>query len=481
MLEKNETTRLNTEFTCGGEAIVVHALTIQDSEVIREAKHWTTGVRGPLVDDPNLLSDADLTTFATEAIAVGARVLSHAAISSDTRALQALVQDVGNKSSEAIRHAAEATVKATKDASDAVSKVANDAKKALTEADEKSRKEITNVVSTTKQELGSEINRIFGGDHPEILEKLKPVLDKVSATLETQVRKNTAELMERATKQLDPSDPTSPLAKHQAHVEKQQEALTKQIEKGHNELAAKVDELSTAIKVQDARTSLAKVTTIKGGSFEGQLHAVLRDIAAGLGDEYEDTTTLTGLLPRSKKGDGVLSVDGEAPKIVIEMTDSARASWATYLDEAERNRGAIVSLGIVRTIDQNNSQSIRTVGKRRTVLAFDPDNDDPELLRTVVHLLRTIAVAASSRSGTAEVATAEEKIAEAQQMLGKIDAIKKAASSIQKNATRIDSECTSISTGIHRLLDEALVALAGSGVADSTIDSAIPNVATNAA
>ena len=39
--------------------------------------------------------------------------------------------------------------------------------------------------------------------------------------------------------------------------------------------------------------------------------------------------------------------------------------------------------------------------------------------------------------------------------------MKRLATGIQKSATKIDSECTVIGTAIHRLLDQALVALAG--------------------
>ena len=60
-------------------------------------------------------------------------------------------------------------------------------------------------------------------------------------------------------------------------------------------------------------------------------------------------------------------------------------------------------------------------------MAFDPEHDDPELLRTVVMLLRAAALAASARTGATEIATAEEKIDEALEQLGKIDEIKKSA------------------------------------------------------
>ena len=81
--------------------------------------------------------------------------------------------------------------------------------------------------------------------------------------------------------------------------------------------------------------------------------------------------------------------------------------------------------------------------------------------KQIAPALRTVAIAASVRTGDAEIDTAEEKIGEAVTQLDKIDTIKKAAGSIQKGAAKIESECTSITTAIRRLLDQALVALAG--------------------
>lgn len=156
----------------------------------------------------------------------------------------------------------------------------------------------------------------------------------------------------------------------------------------------------------------AKVTPIKGDTFEDQLNTVLTAIAAGLDDEYTDTHATVGAVSRSKKGDG-LTVNGGAARVVIEMTDSARDNWTAYFDEAERNRHAAASLGFVRTPDQNGGQSIRVLGPRRIVLAFDPGSDDPELVRTIVMLLRTGALAAATRKGAHQIATAEEKITEA--------------------------------------------------------------------
>ncbi|MFC7358877.1 Fis family transcriptional regulator [Nocardioides astragali] len=453
-------------FNGTGSAVIISELEIDHTDVVGEARHWVGGERGQRCDDLTELADADLTRFATEALVFGAKALALTAQTTETRALERMLKDVGEKTAEATRKAGEATSMATRSATETVVKAAADAKKAITDADEVTRKHLADAVTSTKKDLLEETRRLFGGDNPELLERLQPVLDKFSAALEKQVQTSTTELLEKATRQLDPSDPTSPMAKHAATLAEQQERFSKQIEKGQAELSAKVEDLSTALKVQGAKSSIAKVTPIKGSSFENQIHALMSDIAAGLGDEYEDTTTKTGLVPRSKKGDGLLSVNGQTARVVVEMTDSARANWGEYFNEAERNRGASASLGVVRSADQNGGHSLRVLGQRRIVLAFDPSQDDAEVFRTVILLLRTVAIAASIRMGEAEIDTAEEKIGEAVAQLDRIDVIKKTAGSIQKGATKIESECTAITTSIRRLLDQALISLAGSAAGD---------------
>ncbi len=115
---------------------------------------------------------------------------------------------------------------------------------------------------------------------------------------------------------------------------------------------------------------------------------------------------------------------------------------------------------------------MRVLGPCRIVASFDPDHDDPQLLRTIVMLLRTVAIAATARTGAAEIATAEEKIAEALSQLDKINTVKKLASGIQKNASKIDSECAGIRAAIERLLNLALSALGGAASANATDDFA---------
>lgn len=448
-------------FDNGAVAVVIEQLTIRDREVVREAQRWISGERGPLVENLDVLASANLTNYVTEAVRIGAHALSVTGQAQEAHALERMLKDVGDKTAHSTSQAADLTARAVREASDVIMTAARDAKTAITDVNTLSRKELTTAVTAAKQDLNTELRRMFAGESPEFVERLQPLLDKFGADLDTKVSAGTAELLAKAAKQFDPSDPTSPMAKHAAELTARQEQLTRQLVNQHTELTSKIDEVSTALRVQEATTALARVTPIKGESYAGSAHAVLIGIAAGLGDDYTDTSATAGRLPRCKKGDGVLSLNDGAARVVIEMTDSARTGWTDYLAEAERNRDAVASLGLVRSIDQNGGQVLRVIGTQRLVLAFDPDNDSPDLLRTVVMLLRTTAVATASRKGVHQVATAEEKIGEALNQLVKIDSIKRLSATVQKSATKIESECTALNAAVRRLLDEALVALVG--------------------
>lgn len=253
------------------------------------------------------------------------------------------------------------------------------------------------------------------------------------------------------------------MSKHARALVEHKESLSSTLEKHHTDLSTKVDELVTAIKVSASAAGAAdatvRVTPLKGDTYESRVEVLMGEIATGLGDEYVDTNSTTGGLARSKKGDGVLSVDGGSARVVLEMTDSKRGQWNDYLDEAERNRDARASLGLVRNPAQNNGNTVRCISERRIVLAFDPNTDDPDLLRTVVQLLRVATVSASTRHDREELHTADEKIREAIAMLTKIDDIKKTASTIRSNADKIERESGSARSALARLLSEAQSAL----------------------
>ncbi|MFF0452940.1 Fis family transcriptional regulator [Nocardia africana] len=448
----------NAHFTDNNTAVAVEQIVLRDRDVLREAQRWTSGHRGPIVDDPETLATADLSAFITEVVKCGAVALAATGQASDAKELERMVAEVGEKAAASAARAAELTGQAAKDASAVMTKTVDSAKKALAEADANYRKEMATTVNTATANITDQINRLFGGSDPELVARLKPVLDQFSTELSMKAAAGTQELIATATKQFDLNDPTSPIAKHTAALDARQLQMSDLLMANHADLAKRFEDMTAALKVREARAALVSMTPRKGESFAAGIHRFMEPIAAGLGDEYYDTGAIVGALPRCKKGDGLLTT-ADGARVVIEITDSQRKDWSEYLDEAERNRQAAASLGIVRAPEQNGGETLRVLGPRRVVLAFDPDTDEPDLLRACVLLMRAASATVVARGGGEQLATATEKVQSALTKLEKLATAKKSADVIRREVTKIDKTVTDFATEVELILAEAVTAL----------------------
>ncbi|WP_280447679.1 Fis family transcriptional regulator [Nocardia cyriacigeorgica] len=465
MIDTTTTEQTGAHLDRDTNAVIIDHVVVHDADVVHEARHWTAGTRGPAVDDTGLLDAADLTSFVTEAVKIGAHALSATGQAQEARALEQMMRDLGEKAAQSSISAAKVAEQSAQNAAKTVGDAVAEAKKVILEAEVNGRRAFIESVSTAKEDFGNELRRLFGGENPELLDRLGPLLDRFSADLDAKVKSGTTDLLSTAAKQFDMSDESSPMAKHAAELHRRQQQLAEHIDRQHRELTDKFDELTRELQIRAAKQSMSAVTPLKGNTYADPLHALLTEMAAGLGDEYVDSSGVTGLIANSRKGDGVLRIAGGSANVVVEMSDSARKDWNGYLDEAERNRDGQASLGLVRTRKQNAGHAIRVLGSRRIVLAFDPETDDPDLLRTTVLLLRAGALTAVSRSDDEQVTTAREKITEAIQQLTVIDKIKTSATRILKQAQGIENDCNVVSAGIERLLTGALAAL-GAGTSE---------------
>lgn len=285
-----------------------------------------------------------------------------------------------------------------------------------------------------------------------------------AASLTERSERHTAELFEKATKALDPDDPTSPLARHRQAAQKEHDQLIKHLSEQHEDLKKTVVELTTTVRVQQeaaaARVKLASVTPLKGGTYEDKIHALVTQIAVGLGDEYRETGRLGGAIHgNNKKGDGVLTVEGGVARVVLEMSDSDRRDWNDYLVEAERNRAAQASIGLVPSKEQNGGQGVRALSPTRLVVAFDADVDDPSLLRTVIQLSRLAALTVAVRDTDGNLVEARGLLSEALGVVGKLDEIVKNAGAIRKQADKIDHTADTVRSLLTRLIGQAQSAL----------------------
>lgn len=440
-------------------SLVIHHLEVRDAVVVDQARRWMASLAQSAAGGAVDAESVDLTDFTRNAMVVGAHAIGAAG---DTRAavdLQALVAEVEQRTIAATKAATDgASVTATQ-AAEIIKLAAATAQTSIAEVDARSRKAFADNVAQARSAVTDEITRLVGGDDPELTRRLQSLLDKFGVDLGRQASQQTGELIRQVIERFDTTDPASPMSQlARAHSE-QQQAATAVLTERQDRLAAKLDELTTAVTVATASNEvtarLTRATPLKGIGYADGVHATLRDIAAGLGDEYVDTSAVTGLVSRSKKGDGLLAIQGGDVKVVMEMSDSHRATWSDYLAEAERNRGAVAALGLVRSADQLGGELLLALGARRVVMVFDPEVDDPRVLRTVVQILRLAAQTTAADRSSGAVDAAEDKIGQALAALGRIETIRKTADAIRKSATKVDVESEKLEMELTRLLEQA--------------------------
>lgn len=395
-------------------------------DTIAEASRWTTGVRAEPVGLEEL-DGKDLTNFVVAALKTGASVLAIASQSSDTLAVQTVVKAASEQMGQALNQSVTAHGHAVRQATEQIGQVARHVQESLTD----------------------QIQRLVGGENPELMERLRPLLEGVGANLQAQV-------VEGMTA---------------AHA-----ALIEDTERRHKELADLVVSVrqEVAVKVAEdvaathAIDDLKGATTIKGFDFEADMDALCMELAAQMGDEYQSVGQFAGKLARNKKGDGVFNLSGGVARFVVEYHDGTSKDWGSYLAEAERNRGASAALGVTKSIDDNEGRLLRVIGPKRLILAFDPADGDVELLRTVLLLMRTLAMTSSGQFSTSQVATANESIREAMSILESLEDAKRSASAMRGHVDKIEQTITKVISSVNRELHRAVDALAGVEADDST-------------
>lgn len=441
--------RPSARYDASRGALVIEGLSITQDAVLHEARHWASGLRGPAAEASEL-ADVDLAPFVEQALTVGSSALAAAGGTQQAFAVEKLVSEAEQRAKAASDAAATQTAQAVRTASEA-----------LTKATEQTARDIAGSIQAANKALTDEVTRLVGGTDPELVRKLQPLLDATAGKIKEQAVKDTTTLIDRVQSSLNPANPESPMAAQMRALAETQNRQTQALADEQRKLATKLDELVQAVAVKSARDKVVAATALKGATYEERMHALLAALAAGLGDEYLETGTVTGLRQRNKKGDGVLAIEGGDVRVVVELTDSARPNWSNYLAEAEDNRAALAGLGIAKTVDQLGGQTLLTLGPRRIVLAFDPETDDPDLLRCVVQVLRLSAAAAAARHDAGELATADEALRDALDALERLSKIRKGAQVIRRNADVIETESNTLETELARQLGKAQSAIAG--------------------
>ena len=212
---------LNATYDPVARALVIRDLIITDPVVLSEIARWTTGTRGP-VCEPEDLVGADLSAFCSQAIATGAMAISAAGGTQEAHHLDRLIDEVGARTTAASAAAAKTTTDATARAAFALEKAAEGVQKSIRDAAQQAREGIVKQVQESRHQLSEEIGRLVGGNDPVLAGKLKVVLTTVGAELDERATAKTEEMLMKAARQLDPRDPTSPMAAVTKHLVDQQ-------------------------------------------------------------------------------------------------------------------------------------------------------------------------------------------------------------------------------------------------------------------
>ena len=223
-----------------------------------------------------------------------------------------------------------------------------------------------------------------------------------------------------------------------------------------------VEERLVAIEAAAAARGAERArSTAKGGDFEDLLEWMLGDIARGAGDLCDRTTTETGAVIKSKKGDFVLTVDpriarGLDLRIVVEAKDRPMSmrQMREELREARENRGATVAVAVFTPAHAPSGIAPFSLVGDDVYCVIDPDAPEPATLEAAVRLARLLALASAAERevevDAAAIAGALEGIRE------QLDAVR----SLKSQLTSISTATKAVWTGLDTLKAAVLAKVA---------------------
>ena len=164
---------------------------MREPAVVAEARRWTTGHRGPVVgiDD---MAGADLSAFVTQALVVGSHAIATAGGIQEAYDLGALVTEVGDRTAEASAQATRATGEAIQRVTATIESSTAAVRTAIGEIGAETRRSFADNVEAAGKALSGELDRLLGGEHPALMARLTPVLDRFGRELEARSVQQTA-------------------------------------------------------------------------------------------------------------------------------------------------------------------------------------------------------------------------------------------------------------------------------------------------
>lgn len=205
--------------------------------------------------------------------------------------------------------------------------------------------------------------------------------------------------------------------------------LMDQLNKHHAEQADHARGFETKVVTLLERLTTRKQesmrSTVHGTEFELRVGDEIRDMCSASGDLFEECGTNTGLVPRSKVGDFLVTLGPDnaaaGASIVIEAKESGSYSFKATLTEADlarRNRGACVCLFVHSTVTAGVDIPELQRWGNDVVVRWSADNKDTDvILRAGLMVAKALCMRAETH--------ADEDHASFDEIDGAVEAIRK--------------------------------------------------------
>ena len=246
-------------------------------------------------------------------------------------------------------------------------------------------------INKVMKDFAKDVESSIAGEDAPVRKAISTSLEAMLKRLNESVDKSLKSQNEGIEKLLDPENPTSPLR-----------GLRTQLE-GITQI---VRDLQQAEEIESAEDAIKGNAPIGGVEYEKRAIDSLISVVNGLGDTCESTGATEGFVKRSKKGDAVAEFNtsiGQKVRIVVEAKDSALTvkEWRKEMTGSRENRRAEGFIGLCKSpaLMPNVGQRVWIDDMKSVVIAFDPDHEDPELLRSIYQFVKLTTMTRSGDLG----------------------------------------------------------------------------------
>jgi hypothetical protein len=387
--------------------VEITSLTINDPQVVAAAK--SLQVEGK-----------DLSEYFEQVITVGVKVLQVADVSVGVEMLVDSVERTKKDLGES-------------------SKKFNDEISAQVDAAVGPEGKLTKSINEKVEEFGEDLAKMVSDEKSPIRDAMQKQFDAFAKKLNDDMARSHSTQKDEIAKIVDISNPLSPLRPLGDEVQKIGMAVN--IIREQNATDASVAEIISE-------------TPIGGVNYEEVAIRMVQQIAGFAGDDCMAVGGVTGLIPRSKKGDGVIDLKVGASvfaRIVVECKDSnlTKSEWIAESDGGKANRGANGFIGLCKEVDDMpNKSRMLVLDSQGIVLAYDPAKDDPQILHLIYQVVKFNTLRASGSLDDVDLAEINRELEEAMQALNKFDSLNKSVKAIENSAAAIRKDATDIKRAI---------------------------------